>query len=98
MWITRSCTLPLPSDLTDPIFSTALNSQLFYGPKQGEKTEEQCYGNHKKVILPVAKAPLVQWVIESDHACYFAVSYCSWGSQGKNAEGVCHSLLQCLKN
>ena len=25
---------------------------------------------------------------------YFAFSYCSWGSQGKNTEVVCHSLLQ----
>ena len=25
---------------------------------------------------------------------HFAVSYCSWGSQGKNTEVVCHSLLQ----
>ena len=25
---------------------------------------------------------------------YFASSYCSWGSQGKNTEVVCHSLLQ----
>ena len=24
----------------------------------------------------------------------FCLSYCSWGSQGKNAEVVCHSLLQ----
>ena len=24
----------------------------------------------------------------------FAFSYCSWGSQGKNAEVVCHSLLR----
>ena len=24
----------------------------------------------------------------------FAFSYCSWGSQGKNTEVVCHSLLQ----
>ena len=24
----------------------------------------------------------------------FTFSYCSWGSQGKNAEVVCHSLLQ----
>ena len=24
----------------------------------------------------------------------FAFSYCSWGSQGKNSEVVCHSLLQ----
>ena len=26
--------------------------------------------------------------------CLFAFSYCSWGSQGKNSEVVCHSLLQ----
>ena len=26
---------------------------------------------------------------------YKVVSYCSWGSQGKNTEVVCHSLLQC---
>ena len=25
---------------------------------------------------------------------YFASSYCSWGSQGKNTEVLCHSLLQ----
>ena len=25
---------------------------------------------------------------------HFAFSHCSWGSQGKNAEVVCHSLLQ----
>ena len=24
----------------------------------------------------------------------FALSYCSWGSQGKNTEVICHSLLQ----
>ena len=26
---------------------------------------------------------------------YKVVSYCSWGSQGKNTEVVYHSLLQC---
>ena len=25
---------------------------------------------------------------------YFAFSYCSWGSQGKNTKVVCHSFLQ----
>ena len=25
---------------------------------------------------------------------HFALSYCSWGSQGKNTEVACHSLLQ----
>ena len=28
---------------------------------------------------------------------FFAFSYCSWGSQGKNTEVVCHSLLQRTK-
>ena len=28
----------------------------------------------------------------------FAFSYCSWGSQGKNNEVVCHSFLQSLAN
>ena len=28
------------------------------------------------------------------HSFFFAFSYCSWGSQGKNTEVVCHSLLQ----
>ena len=27
-------------------------------------------------------------------SCLFAFSYCSWDSQGKNTEVVCHSLLQ----
>ena len=27
-------------------------------------------------------------------SCLSVFSYCSWGSQGKNAEVVCHSLLQ----
>ena len=26
--------------------------------------------------------------------CIYTYSYCSWGSQGKNTEVVCHSLLQ----
>ena len=29
-----------------------------------------------------------------DVAYELAFSYCSWGSQGKNTEVVCHSLLQ----
>ena len=30
----------------------------------------------------------------SSLSCLFAFSYCSWGSQGKNTEVVCHSLFQ----
>ena len=37
-------------------------------------------------------------VISSKHVEYiFVFSYCSWGSQGKNAEAVRHSFLQWTK-
>ena len=34
------------------------------------------------------------WGVPLSISYYFAFSYCSWGSQGKNTEVVCHSLLQ----
>ena len=34
------------------------------------------------------------WVVSLSVSYDFAFSYCSWGSQGKNTEVVCHSLLQ----
>ena len=34
----------------------------------------------------------LHWKMKKSHL--FAFSYCSWGSQGKNTEVVCHSLLQ----
>ena len=33
------------------------------------------------------------WGVHLSVSYLFAFSYCSWGSQGKNAEVVCHSLL-----
>ena len=36
----------------------------------------------------------VSWPQLRTGLCWFAFSYCSWGSQGKNTEVVCHSLLQ----
>ena len=33
------------------------------------------------------------WGVPLSVSYHFAFSYCSWGSQGKNAEVVCHSLL-----
>ena len=38
---------------------------------------------------------LPTWGIYLSVSYLFAFSYCSWGSQGKNTEVVCHSLLQC---
>ena len=34
------------------------------------------------------------WGVPPLVSYHFAFSYCSWGSQGKNTEVVCHSLLQ----
>ena len=49
--------------------------------------------------LFLCSSPGVYWR-PSDLGCssssitHFAFSYCSWGSQGKNAEVACHSLLR----
>ena len=37
---------------------------------------------------------LSTWGVPLSVSYHFAFSYCSWGSQGKNTEVVCHSLLQ----
>ena len=37
---------------------------------------------------------LLTWGVHLSVSYLFAFSYCSWGSQGKNTEVVCHSLLQ----
>ena len=37
---------------------------------------------------------LLSWGVPLSVSYHFAFSYCSWGSQGKNTEVACHSLLQ----
>ena len=37
---------------------------------------------------------LPTWGVTLSVSSHFAFSYCSWGSQGKKTEVVCHSLLQ----
>ena len=37
---------------------------------------------------------LPTWGVHLSVSCLFAFLYCSWGSQGKNTEVVCHSLFQ----
>ena len=54
---------------------------------------------HQK--LPEFTQTHVHWVGDAIHpshpspfsSCLLSFSYCSWGSQDKNAEAVCHSLL-----
>ena len=48
------------------------------------------------VISPLISSSILgtYWGVPLSVSCHFAFSYCSWGSQGKNTEVVCHSLLQ----
>ena len=39
---------------------------------------------------------LLNWGVHLLVSYLFVFSYCSWGSQGKNAEVACHSLLQLI--
>ena len=43
---------------------------------------------------PVAYWALLTWGVPLSVSYHFAFSYCSWGSQAKNIEVVCHFLLQ----
>ena len=60
-----------------------------------------CFGSIPSSFLelflhgsPVAIGHLTTWGAPLSVSYHFAFSYCSWGSQGKNTEVVCHSLLQ----
>ena len=51
-----------------------------------------------RVISPLNSSSIIEhlptWGVHLSVSYLFAFSYCSWGSQGKNAEVICHSLLQ----
>ena len=49
-------------------------------------TFETCQKSPCSLVIPIIP---VWWWMQP----LFAISYCFWGSQGKNAEVVCHSLL-----
>ena len=60
-----------------------------------------CFGSIPSFILELFLhwSPVAYWApadLGSSSFCIlsFSLSYCSWGSQGKNTEVVCHSLLQ----
>ena len=46
------------------------------------------------IVHGVFKATTLNWGVYLSVSYHFAFSYCSWGSEGKNTEVVCHSLLQ----
>ena len=49
---------------------------------------------HFSTLLQWHIGHLTTWAVHLSMPYIFAFSYCSWGSQGKNTEVVCHSLLQ----
>ena len=60
-----------------------------------------CFGSVSSFFLKLLlhSSSVVYWAptnlgVHLSESYLFAFSYCSWGSQGKNTEVVCHSLLQ----
>ena len=59
-----------------------------------------CFGSISSFFLELFlhQSPVAYWAPDdlgnSSLSALFAFSYCSWGSQSKNTEVVCHSLLQ----
>ena len=60
-----------------------------------------CFGSIPSFFLEsfVHWSPVAYWApndleVPLSVSYHFAFSYCSWGSQGKNTEVACHSLLQ----
>ena len=60
-----------------------------------------CFGSIPSFFLelflhwsPVAYWAPLTWGVPLSVSYHFAFSYCSWGSQGKNTEVICHSLFQ----
>ena len=60
-----------------------------------------CFGSIPSFFLELFLhwSPVAYWAPTdlgslSSVSYHFAFSYCSWGSQGKNTEVVCHSVLQ----
>ena len=59
-----------------------------------------CFGSVSSFFLELLLhiSPVIghlpTWGVHLSVSYLFAFSYCSWGSQGKNTDVVCHSLLQ----
>ena len=58
-----------------------------------------CFGSVSSFFLELFlhSSPVAYWAptnVGSSSSYIFAFPYCSWGSQGKNTEVVCHSLFQ----
>ena len=74
---------------------------LFLSPVTSTARYSFCFGSIPSFFLKFFSTDLQlhighlpTWRVHLSVSYLFAFSYCSWGSQGKNTEVVCHSLLQ----
>ena len=95
--------LPWFMDLTFlfPMEYCSLQHQtLLLGPVTTTTGYCFCFGSISSFFLELFLhwPPVAYWAPtdlgSSSFSVLFAFAYCSWGSQGKNTEVVCHSLLQ----
>ena len=61
-------------------------------PGRLQSVGSQRVGHNWATSLSLSPSPT--WGVHLSASYFFAFSYCLWGSQGKNTEVVCHSLLQ----
>ena len=102
-WLTTS-NLPWFMDLTFQVpmqYCSLQHWTLLLSP--GTSTTGRCFpfGSISSFFLEpfFHSSPVAYWAVtnrgsSSFSVLSFALSYCSWGSQVKYTEGVCHSLLQ----
>ena len=89
-------------DLIFQVQYYSLQHQAFILPADTSTTGHHFHSGSSPFILLgtfLCSSPVAYWtptnlVSSSFSVISFAFSYCSWGSQGKNAEVVCHSLLR----
>ena len=63
-------------------------------PKQKQYPAVDVTGDRSKVRCCKEQYCIGTWNVSLSVSYHFAFSYCSWASQGKNTEVICHSLLQ----
>ena len=84
------CSLQHQTLLPSPV--TSITGHCFYfGPTSSFFLELFL---HWSPVAYWAGEFILTWGVHHSLSYLFAFSYCSWGSQGKNTEVVCHSLLQ----
>ena len=83
----KYCSLQHQTLLPSPVMSTT-GHHFYFGSISSFSLELFLYSS------PVTYWAPIDLGVHLSVSYLFAFSYCSWGSQGKNAEVVCHSLLQ----